>query len=87
MEMRIERSDNAAARFFKKAASESIKLILAAMAFLASLAWNDAIKEFIDSREELKASGPWVYASCITVLAVAFAVLLGGFILPGKGCR
>jgi len=51
-------------------------LITSAFGLVAALAWNEAIKGFLQ-QFGLEHYGPWVYAVIITILAVLITVLLG----------
>lgn len=58
-------------------------LITAAFGLVAALAWNDAIKALFKGPCEtegagalctLSSGGPWVYAICVTILAVTATI-------------
>jgi hypothetical protein len=48
-------------------------LMTAAFGLIAALAWNDAIRQAIDSLG-LSAYGPWIYAIIVTVIAVIMTI-------------
>ena len=51
-------------------------LITSAFGLVAALAWNDAIKGFLQ-KFGLEHYGPWLYAAIVTLLAVLITVILG----------
>lgn len=51
-------------------------LITSAFGLVAALAWNDAIKGYLQ-QFGLDYYGPWVYAVVITVFAVIITIFLG----------
>lgn len=51
-------------------------LITTAFGLVAALAWNEAIKSFIN-QFGLDAYGPWVYAVIVTIIAVLLTLWIG----------
>ena len=51
-------------------------LMISAFGLVAALAWNDAIKGYLQ-QFGLEHYGPWVYAIIVTLLAVIITVILG----------
>jgi len=60
----------------KEVVDKIATLITAAFAFVAALAWNDAIKSAIETFG-LQKYGPLFYAIFVTVLAVIVSVWIG----------
>ena len=54
----------------KEVVEKTAALITSAFGLVAALAWNDAIKNWFDSRPAFIAYGPWIYAIGITIIAV-----------------
>ena len=46
------------------------------LSVVAGLAWNEAFKTTFLEVPGLRVAGPWVYASCVTLLAVLVLYLL-----------
>lgn len=54
--------------------TETRTYVLAALAFVSALAWNEAFKRLFAGTKE--AYGPWIYAVVITAVAVAVGMVL-----------
>jgi hypothetical protein len=51
------------------------QLITVAFGLIAALAWNEAISALV--AKYIPAAGPWVYATIVTILAVAATIWIG----------
>ncbi len=67
---------NEAGNIKKEVIGKVSALMTAAFAFVAALAWNDAIKNAIASLH-LEAYGPLFYAIIVTVIAVVASIWIG----------
>ena len=74
----------------KEIAEKTVGYILAAFSFVAGLAWNDAIKSFIDQFFPANKNGVFiklVYAVIITIIIVLVTVLLVRFTQKKEGSQ
>lgn len=55
-------------------AISSMQFILGAMTLVAALAWNNAFSNYFENNPKLKAYGPWIYASTVTIIAVGVGI-------------
>jgi sterol desaturase/sphingolipid hydroxylase (fatty acid hydroxylase superfamily) len=51
-------------------------LLIAAFGFVAALAWNTAVQQWIESNPVLKSSGPLIYAIAVTVIVVVATIII-----------
>lgn len=79
MEQRIQKIKEEGKKLEKEVKQRTVGYILAALGFVAGLAWNDAVKGLIDyvfplSKDSLLAK--FTYAAVLTVLLVAVTIYL-----------
>lgn len=61
--------------------------VLAALGFVAGLAWNDAIKSTIEAIFPVSSNGilaKFIYAAIVTVGVAVFAYYISKFLMPKK---
>ena len=76
--------------FMRKSASMTVTFILGALTFVAAMAWNDAVKEFVEKNPSLKQHGLLVYALIATAAAIIISIAIGPFQIidpPDCGCN
>ena len=78
----VTKTDIAVRGVLSRAVGELINLILSAFMFMSALAWNDAIKIYLDNHEEYQRNGPFFYALVVSMFAIAFTLFVGGFKKP-----
>ncbi|MEM5812170.1 MAG: DUF5654 family protein [Candidatus Aenigmatarchaeota archaeon] len=67
----------------KEVIDKIASLMTAAFGLVAALAWNEAIKNAIESLG-LQAYGPWLYAIIVTVIAVVATIYIGKIAAKAK---
>jgi len=67
-------------KFFYKGLSQIHDLLIGAFTFIAALAWNDAISNYISKYSVFKKYGQFAYAITITILAVVVVVMFSHYL-------
>jgi hypothetical protein len=70
-------SSSSSANFFKKRAAQ---IVTTSASVVAGLAWNEAFQVTFKEIPDLRIAGPWVYAPCVTFLALLLAYLMRNYL-------
>jgi hypothetical protein len=58
----------------------TVQILTTSLSVVAGLAWNEAFKTTFLEVPGLRVAGPWVYASCVTLLTVLVLYLLRHYV-------